>query len=231
VSPSTLTAEQRSRVEKVRPLVERQARRMASRVIRISEEELRSVGYEALVRCVLRYEPGIGTSFATFSYHRTRGAMIDAARKAVPGLRQRSRAQRALETTQSLLEQTQRREETDGPDPRRLEQRVAVVEKLIAQATTAVILSGAGPKDPENLEGNTDLDNALDDARVRERLERALSRCCSKEERDLLRALYQDGLSMTELATKLGRSKSTVSRRHSGLIARLSRELASENLA
>lgn len=193
----------------------------------MTEEDLRSTGYEALVRCGQRYDPESGASFRTFAYHRVRGAMIDAARRAVPGLRRRSRALRSLQANQALLEQAQQNQGGDGPDPRRLKQRVAAVAELVAQATAAVMLSRAGPKDPERLvdEGTDDPDEAIDDARLRDRVRHAVAQCCSEEERSMLQALYDEGLSMSELGERIGRDKSTVSRRHAAMLKRLSAAL------
>lgn len=233
MSPSILSAEQRARVEKAHPMVDRLARMMAPRLARMSEDDLRSIGYEALVGCGLRYDPAMGSSFTTFSYHRVRGAMIDAARRAVPGLRRRSRALRALETTQALLERAQKREQGDGPDPRSLEERVKVVADLVAQATTAVMLSSSTAKDPETVaDGRTsDLDTALDDARLKAKLRRVLDRSCNEEERALIQALYIDGTSMTDLAKAMGCNKSTVSRRHGALLKRLSDAMAEDRVS
>lgn len=220
-----LTPSQRRRVERCTSLVDRLARSMVHRVARLSEDELRSVGYEALVRCSQRYDPELGRSFRTFAYLRVRGAMIDASRRAVPGLRQRSRAMRTLEATQSLLEQARKREPTDGPDPRRLEERVAAVAELVAQ-TTAAVLASARVRDPEAVAGSTDLDAVLDEARTRQRLDEALQRCCSEAERAIVQGLYDEGLSMSEIGEKLGMHKSTVSRRHADVLRRLSEALA-----
>ncbi len=222
-----LNAEQRLRVQRCGPLVDQLARVLSRRLARITEDELRSVGYEALVKCGLRYDPEGGASFRTFAHHRVRGAMIDAARRAVPGLRRRSRALRSLQANQALLEQARLREGTDGPDPRRLEQRVKAVADLVAQATAAVMLSRAGPKDPERIadEVRGDAETVIDDVRMRERVREAVGRCCSTEEQALLNAIYDEGLTMTELAERIGRNKSTVSRRHAALLQRLSAEL------
>lgn len=223
-----LTPEQRHRVERCTRLVEHLARTIAPRVNRITEEELRSVGYEALVRSSQRYDPERGHSFRTFAYHRVRGAMLDASRRAVPGLRQRTRALRSLEATQSLLEQVRQREPGDGPDPRRLEQRVAVVAELVAQTTAVVMLSNAFARDPEAIAGTSsgDLDAVLDEARTRDRLQAALDQCCTEDERAIVMGLYQDGLTMAEIGERLGMHKSTVSRRHSTVLRRLSKALA-----
>lgn len=223
-----LTVEQRRRVERCQPLVDQLARTMARRLARIAEDELRSVGYEALVRCSQRYDPSLGGSFRTFAYHRVRGALIDASRRAVPGLRQRSRALKTLEATQALLEQVRKTETPDGPDPRTLEQRVSAAADLVAQTTAAVMLSSAQPRDPDAVAetGPSDLDTVLDDARMRQRVQGAITQCCDEQDRAIVHAIYGLGLSMGEASKELGLHKSTISRRHASMLRRLGTTLA-----
>jgi RNA polymerase sigma factor for flagellar operon FliA len=230
VTEPRLTPEQSLRVERGKPLVDQLARILVQRVARISEDDLRSAGYEALVKCGLRYDPTHAASFRTYSYHRIRGAMIDAARDAVPGLRRRSRALRAMQATQALLEQVEQREANDAPDPRTLQERVAAAAELVAQATAAVVLSRVGGSDPEGVpdEAFGPPEEAIDDARLRDQVRRTVDRCCSDEERAFLAAIYDEGLSMTELGARVGRNKSTISRRHSALLQRLGMELRAE---
>jgi len=227
VTLERLSPEQRLRVERSKPLVDRLARMLARRMARITEDELRSAGYEALVKCGLRYDPTQAASFRTYSFHRVRGAMLDAARRAVPGLRRRGRALRAMQASQALLERAQERELPGGPDPRTLAERVAAAADLVAQATAAVVLSRLGDTDPEEVEDVAAgaPEEVLHDIRLREHLRRTLERCCDDDDRSLIAAIYEEGLSMTELGERLGRNKSTISRRHAALLRRIALEL------
>jgi RNA polymerase sigma factor for flagellar operon FliA len=226
VTSAILTPEQRLRVERSKPLVDQLARVLVQRLARITEDELRSAGYEALVKCGLRYDPTGAASFRTYSFHRVRGAMIDAARRAVPGLRRRGRALRAMQATQALLEQAERRELQGGPDPRTLKERVDAAAELVAQTTAAVIMTRLSGPDPEDVpdEGTDDPEEALHDVRLLDHLQRALARC-DEEDRVLITAIYEEGLTMAELGDRLGRNKSTISRRHASLLRRLAEEL------
>ena len=221
-----LSPTQRRRVERAHPLVDQLARLMVHRLPRISEDDLRSAGYEALVKSGLRYDPEHGVPFKAFSYYRVRGAMIDAARRATPAVRRRSRALRTLEATQALLEQAETTEHTEGPDPRTLQERVDAAAGIIAQATAAVVIARTGGPDPERVADDElrSADDAIDEGRVREHVRRALTRC-SEDEQTMIHALYHEGLTMTELAERTGLNKSTVSRRHAALLRRLGREL------
>ncbi len=226
MSPERLTPEQSRRVERGKPLVDKLARLLAPRLAQITEEELRSVGYEALVKCGLRYDPGQSASFRTYSFHRVRGAMIDAARRAVPGLRRRGRALRVMQASQALLEQAERRELPSGPEPRTLQERVDAAADLVARTTAAVVLSRLSNPDPEEIidEAAGPPEEVLHDTRLREHLRRTLDRC-SEEERAMITAIYDEGLTMTELGERLGRNKSTISRRHAALLQRIAVEL------
>jgi RNA polymerase sigma factor FliA len=227
VTSATLTPEQRLRVERSKPLVDQLARVLVQRLARITEDELRSAGYEALVKCGLRYDPTQAASFRTYSFHRVRGAMIDAARRAVPGLRRRGRALRVMQASQALLEQAERRELPGGPDPRTLQERVDAAAELVARTTAAVIVSRRSGADPEEVpdDATGEPEEVLHDVRLREHLRHALARCCDEEDRMLLAAIYDEGLTMTELGERLGRSKSTISRRHAALLRRIAIEL------
>lgn len=221
-----LNSDQRRRVERAYPVVDQLARVMVHRLPRITEDELRSAGYEALVKSGLRYEPEHGVPFKAFSYYRVRGAMIDAARRATPAVRRRSRALRTMEATQALLEQAEAKEHMEGPDPRTLQERVDTAAGIIAQATAAVVLARCGGPDPERVVDDEmrSAEDALDDERVREHVRRALAGC-SEDEQTMIHALYNEGLTMTEFGERTGWNKSTISRRHATLLRRLGREL------
>jgi len=89
-----------------------------------------------------------------------------------------------------------------------------------------VVLSRIGGPDPDAVaDSTTPVDDAIDDVRIREHVKQLLARC-SEEERAMIHALYDEGLSMSELGERMGRNKSTVSRRHAALLHRLSRELS-----
>lgn len=226
MNPERLTAEQSRRVERGKPLVDKLARLLAPRLAQITEEELRSVGYEALVKCGLRYDPAHSASFRTYAFHRVRGAMIDAARRAVPGLRRRGRALRVMQASQALLEQAERRELSGGPEPRTLQERVDAAAELVAQTTAAVLLSRLSNPDPDEIidEATDEPEELLHDTRLREHLRRTLDRC-TEEDRAMITAIYDEGLTMTELGERLGRNKSTISRRHAALLQRIATEL------
>jgi RNA polymerase sigma factor for flagellar operon FliA len=221
-----LTPEQTRWVEQFVPRVAELAHQMARKVPNVGEDELVSAGYEGLVQAALRYEPTSGVPFAAWAHYRVRGAMIDAGRRAAPEMRRNARAIRMLEATQALLEHAQRKlVHRDVADPRSLRERVAVAAELVAQTTTAVILSRLGPEDPDTLVATEpDVETKLVRDQELALVQRVLAGCTA-EERRMIDALYVQGLSMHEFAQELGKSVSTVSRHHAKLVARLSEVL------
>jgi RNA polymerase sigma factor for flagellar operon FliA len=219
----TLSPEQTRWVEQFVPRVAELAHRMSRRVRHLGEDELVSAGYEGLVQAALRYDPKSGVPFAAWAHYRVRGAMIDAGRRAAPEMRRNARAMRALEATQALFEHAQRKlVHRDVADPRSLRERVVVAAELVAQTTTAVILSRLAPEDPETLAAtDPDMETQLANDEELRAVQRVLARC-TPDERRLIEALYVQGLSMHDYAQEIGKSVSTVSRHHAKLVSRLS---------
>lgn len=223
-----LTDQQRRWIEEILPRVRVVARTLRLRLSHLSEDELMSAGYEGLVHAASRYNPESGVPFAAFANYRIRGAMLDAARQALPSVRQRSRALRALEATQALLHEAQSRDVVDASgEPESLRKRVEAVSAWVARTTTAVLVSRLAPQDPDSVgdgDGNGNGEAVLLDQETQCRLQAALDRC-SPTDRALVDALYFEGLSMREFADRIGKSTSTVSRHHARVLGSLARRL------
>ncbi len=226
-----LSPDQSRRVEQFAPRVPNMARRVAASASHASVDELASAGYEGLVRAAQRYDPGTGVPFAAFAFHRVRGAMLDAARAAAPAARRRSRAMKALQATQALLEEAESRQPSpNAGDPRTLRERVEAASALVAQATTAVLMSRLPPVDPEMVGDGAEAVDAAVDRQLRfERLRRVVAGR-NDADRALIEALYDRGLTMQEYAAELGTSTSTVSRHHTRLVAQLFESLRDDPL-
>lgn len=223
-----LSEAQRKRVQAALPRVQRLARKMARTMPHVSTDELVSAGSEGLVQAAMRYDPACGVPFAPFSHYRIRGAMIDAARRAAPSVRRRSRAVRALEATQSLLERAQAKQPAAATaDTRTLQERVAAAANLVAEATTAVMLSRVAPADPDSVAADTDdtAEACLLDAELSATL-RSEIEALPEAPRQLYQAIYVEGVSMHTFARRSGLSVSTVSRHHAKLLAHVRERLA-----
>lgn len=219
-----LTAEQRRRVEATAARVGRLARAIAPTMPQVSVDDLISAGNEGLVRAALRYDPASEVPFTGFAHYRIRGAMIDCARRTTPAVRRRTRAMQTMATTQSLLEQAQREQVAlDAKTARSLQERVQAAADIVAQTTAAILFSKLAKVEPDRVaaKGAPDAEQTLLGAELRGLLHEAVD-SCGDGDRALIDALYFDGESMRAYAQRTGKSVSTVSRRHTRLIRRLS---------
>lgn len=217
---------QRRRAETAIDRVEVLARTLSKQVSHVSVDELRSAGYEGLLEAAKRYDPSSGVPFKGFAHHRIRGAMIDLARRASPAVRRRNRALKVLEATQALLEDAQRTQSLrGGSDTRTLSERVQAAADLVHRTTAAVIASKAAPTDPDTVpEGDASVEEVVVHKQLREHLREAVGDL-SDDERDLVEAIYEQGLSMGEYGQRIGKSRSTVCRQHARILTRLAKRL------
>lgn len=222
-----LTDEEAARVERHASLV----RVIAGRVVRkaglgvLTFEDLISAGNEALVQAAMRFDPSSPTSFATYAHYRVYGSMIDAIRKRTPGRRTHARALIRLAATQELLRQSAEDQAVQRSAGQRssLEQRVETARALVRKASLAVRLSEPEARSFESVAAEQpDPEQRLLDADQRNRLWTLVAQL-EPHERELLEALYVDGLRMKDLAEQLGTTASTISRRHARILARLSK--------
>ncbi|MCR9160289.1 MAG: sigma-70 family RNA polymerase sigma factor [Nannocystaceae bacterium] len=217
---------QRRRAETALDRVEMLARSLCRQVSHASFDELRSAGYEGLLEAAQRYDPASGVPFKAFAHHRIRGAMIDLARRASPAVRRRNRALKVLEATQALLEDAQRTQSLrGGSDTRTLTERVQAAADLVQRTTAAVIASKAAPTDPDTMsEGDVSAEDVVVHKQLHEHLHDAMD-TLAEDERDLIAAIYEQGMSMGEYGQKIGKSRSTVCRQHARILNRLGKRL------
>ena len=221
-----LTDAQRRRVESAMRRVEALAYVLSKQVSHASLEDLRSAGFEGLVRAAQRYDPASGVPFPAFAHHRIRGAMIDAARRAAPSVRRRNRALKVLEATQALLEDAHKTQSLrGGADTRTLVQGVQAAAELVSRTTAAVLASKAAPTDPDTVaEDEESAEEALVQRELHEHLGEALDGL-PEEDRALVTAIYEEGLSMGEYGDRVGKSRSTICRHHARILGTLGRRL------
>ena len=222
-----LSAEQSRRIEGMVDRVAVIAKALRFQMPQVTVDDLISAGHEGLVQAALRYDPTSDVPFRAFAHYRIRGAMIDCARRAVPAVRTRTRAQRAMEATLAVLEHAQAEQAAlDAAATRTLQDRVAAAAEVIKAATTAILLSKLPPLDPDRSVDET-APSAEDQVLGRE-LETLLHDAiadCSPDDRALLQAVYFEGMSMHTLADQRGTHVSTISRRHARLMKRLGSRL------
>lgn len=217
---------QRRRAESALDRVDALAHALAKQVSHASVEELRSAGYEGLLDAARRYDPASGVPFAGFAHRRIRGAMIDLARRAAPAVRRRNRALKLLESTQALLEDAQKTEALrGGSDTRTLAQRVEAAAELVRRTSAAVIASKAAPADPDTVpQRSTNAEDAVVHRQLRDHLRGAVEGL-PEADRELVGAIYDEGLTMAEYAERIGKNRSTVCRHHARILGRLGKQL------
>ncbi|HSI32805.1 MAG: sigma-70 family RNA polymerase sigma factor [Phycisphaerae bacterium] len=179
-------------------------------------EDLVSLGQIGLMSAAKQYEPGRGVAFTTFAYYRIRGSIFDGLR-GISGLppsvrREVSRRAAENEAAESLAEST------EGPgadDPEFLAKQVSTA---VGRLGSIFLLAKAG-EDGGALEPEDTL-TAHDAAEAKEAVDlvrKALARL-PQEQRELLTMLYFEDKTTTEIATRLGKNKSTISRRHADAV-------------
>ncbi|MEM6994334.1 MAG: sigma-70 family RNA polymerase sigma factor [Myxococcota bacterium] len=219
-----LTAQQRKRIESVADKVGKMARNLTHTMPQVSTDDLISAGNEGLVQAALRYDPATEVPFSAFAHYRIRGAMIDCARRVTPAVRRRTRAMRAMESTQSLLQHAQREQAAlDASTARSLKERVSAAADIVAQATAAIVLTKLSRVEPDRLASKAE--GSAEEVLLSEELRTVLHETvaeCPDEDRALIEALYFEGETMHTFAKRTGKSVSTVSRRHARVMRRLS---------
>lgn len=223
-----LSPRQAKWVEKNVDLVKRIAGKVRRQMGEGLGADLESAGYEAMVRAALRYDPECGVPFTAFAHYRVRGAMIDAIRKSNPTLRRHRRALKQLETSQSILEQAERAQpDARTRDTRTLRERVEAAAALVKQTTAAVAMSRATAREPDSIPAGGARTDETATAAERVHLRSALEHA-DERDRELVSALYFEGLTMAEYAERTQVAVSTISRRHARTLAKLAAAMGAD---
>jgi RNA polymerase sigma factor for flagellar operon FliA len=192
----------------VRALARGVAKKLPSHV---DFEDLVALGQIGLLEAARQYEPGRGVAFTTFAYYRVRGAIYDGLRSmsGIPPALRRKLAQMGGEN-----EVAEHAAETAGvsDDPEFLAKQFRTAIGRLG----AIFLLSKPDGEESNPEDPTDGRSAADDAEDREDTA-LLTEAIKKlpvEHAELIRLLYFEHKSMTEVAEQLKKNKSTISRRH-----------------
>lgn len=202
-------------------LVERVVRRL-QRELDLSCDlgDLRAWGHQGLLEAKGRFDPERGVRFTTFAYYRVRGAVLDGVRKQ-GWLKRRAYAKlKAYEAGDSLAAQLA---DSEAQSPSRTPlARAAQLDDTLAKISAAYMLSAVGqgeesaPDTPEEL---------VTSAETRNVVQQGLSLLPDRE-RQLLRAVYFEGVTIEEAGGRLGLSKSWASRMHAKALERMRKTLA-----
>jgi RNA polymerase sigma factor for flagellar operon FliA len=189
-------------------------------------EELVAFGQLGLVEAARQFDPERGVSFTTFAHYRIRGAIFDGLRKMTwlpPAARRQVHEQSVV--NDSLEHDAQKHAATD--DPRFLARQFSeAVERLGAVYLMSSIVDEDSARDgPADTGAQPGSDS--EGREVRRRLRDAIG-TLPPEDAALVRMLYLEQKSMSEVGAILKKNKSTVCRRHAEAIAKLRQSMGED---
>ena len=190
-------------------------------------EDLVSQGRETLLQAARGYEPDRGIPFKRWAALRIRGGMIDSIR-ASGGLPKRVyRKLRALQAMDRIHENaTEERAGTPPSTPEAADQALTEQLSSAAMAAAAAFLAQRETESSGDIAADQDHspESNVSFAEMSDRLKAAIDER-PDQERQLLRRIYFDDLTIDEAARELGLSKSWGSRLHARAIEGLQRSL------
>ncbi len=188
-------------------------------------EELVAFGQLGLVEAAKQFDASRGVSFTTFAHYRIRGAIFDGLRKMtwLPPAARRAVTEQA--NANEVLEANVARTSASD-DPEYLAKQFAeAVDRLGAVYLLSSLRDQDSPRE-DPADRRPPAASSFEDKEIRARLKSALS-ALGPDHAALVRMLYLEGKSMSEVGAALGKNKSTVSRRHAEAIDAL-RDLLGE---
>jgi len=204
-------------------LVERVVRRLQRELdLSCDVGDLRAWGHQGLLEAKGRFDATRGVRFTTFAYYRVRGAVLDGVRKQ-GWLKRRAYAKlKAFEAGDALGSQLADAE-AQSPSST-LAARAAQLEDVLGKISAAYMLSAVG----QGEEDTPDTPEALmTSAQTRGVVKQGLT-TLPERERQLLEAVYFEGVTIEEAGSRLGLSKSWASRMHAKALERMRKSLAAE---
>ena len=186
-------------------------------------DDLISYGREGLVEAARRFDPSRGVPFASYSYHRIRGAIFDGLRR--QGWLTRVEYGHFLSCANSYLMNLGDRDQPGAPRATK-EERVTELASTLEDLAAIFIVSVASaeeadPPDPHSRDGFA----VLADKRATREVRRALDRIPERERR-ILELHYFGELSLKATGQEMGLSKSWISRLHARAVRLMAEELA-----
>lgn len=184
--------------------------------------DLISSGTIGLIEAVDRFDPERGVTFQTYAIRRIRGAIIDETRRLDP-LKRSGRAKlKKIQNAEGALAQQLGREPTDREVAQFLDMPLEKYRRDKTQVSRMEVSLGVGDPDshrfeelPPSLENIIPDPNIEDTALVVERSEtheklRAAIRELPKREQTIILFSYQEGLNLSQIASRLNVSESLI---------------------
>lgn len=217
VSPEQAAMLQERHVDYAKALALQIARSLPSHVDR---DDLIGFACTGLADAAQSYMPQRGIPFETYSYHRIRGAVFDGISKMSgisAGVRRALAREQAVDSCTEVATQVDPSGSLDTVASTFVETIGRVGMVFVASNAAEIAASRAG-------EEGDDPAIAAESSEMLELVRRSLE-TLDPESRELVQALYFEGVSTTEFAQRIGRDKSTVSRRHRTALTQLRRGL------
>lgn len=187
----------------------------------IELDELVASGYLGLVEAAERYDPRRGASFSTFAYYRIRGAIFDGLRKAGSSQKSIGSTARISAAVNDLLQSAADDTYSGAPGtPADIDDEIASVQSVIDDLIPVYMLSLEDSDAAMEIEAAASFDTDLEKEDLFN-FTRALVGKLSEDDRQIVEDIYFKNQSMTEIAARLGITKSWVSRLHARAVKNL----------
>lgn len=202
----------------------------------VDADDLTSAGLEALIRCVDRYDPAIGSTLEAYIWTRVQGAILDELRRDDFVPRAVRRHEREATTAGLRFIREHGREPDDGELAGELGMSVddfRMRQHEVATATVGSLNSTITDVDDTEIErldtlpcddAAVDPERAMIDNAARERLARAVSEL-SDRERSIMVMLHTHHMTLAETGAVLGVTESRVSQLHTRIRTKLAKAL------
>jgi RNA polymerase sigma factor for flagellar operon FliA len=209
-------------LEAHRELVERIVRGLMRELdLSCDPDDLRAWGFQGLLEAKQRFDAGRGVRFSAFAHYRIRGAILDGVRSQ-GFLRRRAYARlKAFEATDALAEDLGAQAGTASSAS--VASRAKDLDSALGKITAAFLISAVGQGEERAPEGP---DRAMETAQEKSSVQAGLKELPERE-RNLLEAVYFEGVTIEEAGARMGLSKSWASRMHAKALERMRKQLES----
>ncbi len=189
----------------------------------VDRDDLIGFAFTGLAEASQSYLPQRGIPFETFSYHRIRGAVFDGLSK-MSGIPPHVR--RALNRDEAVDACTEPVSHIDHSSP--VSSLATTFVETVAQVGAVFVTANAAEIASSRSGDEADDPAAAVEATEMLELVRGAIETLDPESRELIQALYFEGVSTTDFGGRIGRDKSTVSRRHRAALEQLRRAMADQ---
>lgn len=220
---TALSPDVQARIVEALPIVAEEARHLLRRYTSAEFDELCGIGRLALSECAVRHVPEQGP-LGAFARKRVRGAMLDALRASTYSV---DRTAAGMMAAQCRFDATDDGFDAEDLVLRGLEGSAESPEQEAlhyARREAAALLIAAYYAAPSS--GGEDDVIEADERRARIHLVRDALAELSDRVRDVVRYIYEDGLTLDEIAQRIGMTKKTAWRAHEEAKERVGKALA-----